>query len=654
MHIFSRFGMAKTVTLITFVILIISLATMSWVIASKIAGRIQQQALLSQNTSLRVAATIVEKELPGAHVIWKNGNVDRIVAPAIPASFPEHSMIDTIGIMTGQTATIFGWDPSNQDFWRRTTNIFKPDGKRAVGTALDKTGAVYPLLVKGEVYRGEATILDVPYYTLYQPIFSPAGDVIGILYVGVRAVDINSMASEMASAIGISSAIILSVAACLIAILTHGVVSSLPRVTAAAKSLAAGDLTAAVPHQTFRNEIGDLARALEVFREGALQKIAVEQNAAKTSELVELERAEREVAKEAAARAQDKAVATLGNCLKRLSGGDLTLQIDTGFEGSLDNLRHDFNASVGRLGATMRQLCDEISSIQASSSEMRSAADDLSRRTEQQAASLEETSAALEEIMVTVRGSSAKADEASSVAETARKGTEESSKVVSDAIAAMRNIEAASKEISNIINVIDEIAFQTNLLALNAGVEAARAGEAGKGFAVVAQEVRELAQRSANAAKDIKVLIHKSGEAVAGGVSLVEQTGKALTDISVHVATISDKIASIASGAREQSLALAEVNIAIGELDQFTQMNAGMVEETTAVSHRLTESSGKLVSLIGRFDIVGQGTSVAARNQPAAELPRPTSSVSTVSSTADEGVSSPPRDLIGGIHKAFL
>ncbi|MCY1667158.1 methyl-accepting chemotaxis protein [Rhizobium sp. SL86] len=654
MLIFSRFGMAKTVTVTTIMILVVSLATVSWVISSTIAGRIQQQAVDSQNTSLRVAATIVEKELPGAQVTWKGGNVDRIVAPAIPASFPDHSMIDSIGRMTGQTATIFAWDPQNQDFWRRTTNIIKPDGNRAVGTALGKTGAVYPFLVKGQVYRGEATILDVPYYTIYQPIFSPAGEVIGILYAGVRAADINSMASELTRAIGISAAIILCLAACLVAVLTRAVVGSLPRVTAAAKSLAAGDLTTAVPHQTYRNEIGDLARALEVFREGALQKIAVEQSAAEASALGERDRAEREAAKEAAAKAQDQAVATLGNGLKRLSAGDLTVHIDTVFEGSLDTLRADFNASVEKLGATMQQLREEISGIQASSNEMRSAADDLSRRTEQQAASLEETSAALEEITVTVRASSAKADEASNVALTARKSTDQSSKVVSDAIAAMGNIEEASNEISKIINVIDEIAFQTNLLALNAGVEAARAGEAGKGFAVVAQEVRELAQRSANAAKDIKALILKSGEAVAGGVSLVEQTGKALTDISAHVATISDKIASIASAAREQSSALAEVNTSVGEMDQFTQKNAAMVEETTAVSYRLTESAGTLVSLIGQFNIAGQGVAApaAARAQAPAAMPRArTTPMAASASTAP--ASSPARGLMGSVRKAF-
>ncbi|RKE83818.1 methyl-accepting chemotaxis protein [Rhizobium sp. AG855] len=655
MKVFSRFGITKTITATTVMILVASLGAVSWVISGSIATRIQEQAISGQDASLRTAATIIERDLPGTKITWaSNGNVDRIVMESIPKEFTDHTMIDTIGRMTGQTATIFGWEPDSKDFWRRTTNIIKPDGKRAVGTALGQAGAVYPFATKGQVYRGEAVILDVPYYTIYQPIFSPTGDVIGILYAGVRSADINSIATEMAYAIGATALIVLVIAAALIALFVRQIVGALPRLTGVADQLASGRLETEVPDQDLKNEIGALARSINVFRESAIQKIEIERKAADAVAQGERERQEREAAKAEDAKAVEQAVDVLAQCLHKLSDGDLTVRIGQAFTGNLDKLRLDFNASVEKLSSTLGDIRVETSGIEASSAEMRQATDDLSKRTEQQAASLEETSAALEEITATVRGSSAKADQAAQIAAVARKSTESSSKVVSDAIDAMSRIEQASSEISKIINVIDEIAFQTNLLALNAGVEAARAGEAGKGFAVVAQEVRELAQRSANAAKDIKALIHKSGEAVAGGVSLVQQTGNALGEISGQVASINDHISAIASAAREQSTALNEINGSVNHMDQFTQKNAAMVEEATAVTHRLADSARVLAGLIGQFQTADGHRAVKApvpSYQPAAPAPRP--AAPRAAESQSRPAPSPARSMVGKLTKAF-
>ncbi|MFN4204893.1 MAG: methyl-accepting chemotaxis protein [Agrobacterium albertimagni] len=657
MQFFSRFGITKTITATTVLILIAALGAVAWVISGSIETRIQQQAIAGQDASLRTAATIIERDLPGTQITWaQDGNVSRIVMESIPAEFTEHGMIDVIGRMTGQTATIFAWDAESKDFWRRTTNIIKPDGNRAVGTALGQTGAVYPFAVKGEVYRGEAVILETPYYTIYQPIFSPAGDVLGILYAGVRKADINSIATEMTYAIGTTALIVLLIAATLIALLVRRIVGSLPRLTAVADRLASGQLETEVPDQHLRNEIGALARAINVFRESAIQKIEIERRAADAAAQGEQERAEREVAKAEDSRLVQEAVDALADGLTRLSDGDLTVRIDRAFTGNLDRLRVDFNASVEKLSSTLAEIRTETSGIEASSAEMRSATDDLSKRTEQQAASLEETSAALEEITSTVRGSSAKADEAATMATKARQSTETSSKVVSDAIEAMSRIEQASSEISKIINVIDEIAFQTNLLALNAGVEAARAGEAGKGFAVVAQEVRELAQRSANAAKDIKALINKSGEAVAGGVSLVQQTGSALTEISSQVAVINDHISSIASAAREQSTALNEINGSVNHMDQFTQKNAAMVEEATAVTHRLADSARNLGGLVAQFRVAGGAVSSNRAPTPSQAAPAPAARPAARPAAAQaetRPVASPARRMVGNLAKAF-
>ena len=656
MKIFSRFGLVGTVTVMTIMILVASLGAVAWVISSNIAARIGEQAIASQNTSLRTAATIVERDLPGTVVTWgKDGNVERIVTPAIPGEFATHDMIDSVGRMTGQTATIFAWDGESKDFWRRTTNIIKPDGKRAVGTALGQTGAVYTVVTKGQTYRGEAVILDVPYYTIYQPVFSPAGDVIGILYAGVRAAEIDGMADQMAKAIGITALVVLLAATVLVVFIARRIMGPLPQLTAVADAMASGRLDATVPHKDMGNEIGALARALDVFRDSALQKIELEHQAAENAALGEQERNEREAAKAREAIAVQQAVDALAQGLDRLSEGDLTVRIEQTFEGGLEQLRNDFNRSVEKLNGTLTQLRTEMLAIESGSSEMRSASEDLSKRTEQQAASLEETSAALDEITATVRSASSKADEAAALTKSTRQSTETSSHVVSQAVGAMGRIEAASAEISKIINVIDEIAFQTNLLALNAGVEAARAGEAGKGFAVVAQEVRELAQRSATAAKDIKALITKSGDEVAGGVTLVRKTGDALGEIAQQVAQINDYIAAIATAAREQSVGLQEINTAMNQMDQFTQKNAAMVEETTAVTHRLADSATALSGLVGQFRTAVSGPASAQPSPIASQKPVSRAAPATPRPAAKNAraVPSPARSMVGNLTKAF-
>ncbi|MEC9463765.1 MAG: methyl-accepting chemotaxis protein, partial [Pseudomonadota bacterium] len=254
------------------------------------------------------------------------------------------------------------------------------------------------------------------------------------------------------------------------------------------------------------------------------------------------------------------------------------------------------------------EISTNSSSIYANSQQMRSAADDLARRTEQQAASLEETSAALSEITETVRTAFDRAEEASHMVDNAKDYAEKSGEVVNDAMAAMERIEGATGEIGKIINVIDEIAFQTNLLALNAGVEAARAGDAGKGFAVVAQEVRALAGRAAEAARDIKTLVGRSSDEVRSGVELVTATGEALHRIGEDVLRINEHVKAIVTSAREQSVGLSEINSAVGQMDQVTQQNAAMVEQTNAASHTLASDAENLSRLVGQFKVNLDGT----------------------------------------------
>ncbi len=433
-----------------------------------------------------------------------------------------------------------------------------------------------------------------------------------------------------------------------------------------------GDLDSRVAALERSDEIGHMARALEQFRQAAIDKRALEADAARRQSETDQERATREAQRAQEVQQVQFAVEALGRGLNRLAEGNLTETISQTFRDDLESVRRDYNQTVSRLKQVLSDVSENARSIHANSRQMRAAADDLSRRTEQQAASLEETSAALSQITSTVKTSTEKAEEATAMVDATRINAEESGRIVSEAISAMARIETASNEIGKIINVIDEIAFQTNLLALNAGVEAARAGEAGKGFAVVAQEVRELAQRAAGAAKDIKSLVARSGQEVGTGVELVQATGQALGRIGEDVIRINEHVRSIAQAARDQSIGLQEINTAIGQLDQMTQQNAAMVEETNAASHTLAQDADNLTQIIGQFRLDAEDRNQATVNQgwtgssSSSGSSRPSAAVSslrTVAPTISAGpvaatrtsraAPSPAKALLGRLSGAF-
>ncbi len=339
---------------------------------------------------------------------------------------------------------------------------------------------------------------------------------------------------------------------------------------------------------------------------------------------IEHERKAAEDERAARAAEQAKVVQALADGLKQLSDGNLTACLVEAFPADYEQLRADFNSAMDNLQSAMKTIVVNSGGIRSGAGEISQAADDLSRRTEQQAASLEETAAALDEITATVRKTADGANQANTVVSGARADAEASGRVVKEAVAAMSEIEKSSNQISQIIGVIDEIAFQTNLLALNAGVEAARAGDAGRGFAVVASEVRALAQRSSEAAKEIKSLILASSQHVGTGVELVDQTGKALEVIVSKVGEINTLVSEIAASAREQATGLAQVNTAVNEMDQVTQQNAAMVEQSTAASHSLTQEADELMRLVSRFqtgEAPAQPASGGHRRAPAAAKP---------------------------------
>lgn len=295
------------------------------------------------------------------------------------------------------------------------------------------------------------------------------------------------------------------------------------------------------------------------------------------------------------------AVLKLGHGLRRLAAGDLPQQIAAPFVPTMETVRRDFNEAKTKLRASMERLAENAEEIASSSDGLWLAADDISRHIEQQAAFAGQTAAALHEITNTAAGARLRAEEAGALASRTRDNAELSGEVVRNAIAAMGQVETSSREISNVVGLIDEIAFQTNLLALNAGIEAARTGEAGGGFAVVAQEMRALAQRSANAAKDIKALISASGKHVRSGVSLVGQTGEALERIVAQVQEVNEVVAEIGSGARDQVTSLGEINKAVGAMGRGTRQNAAMAARSTAACRKLAKQTEALSGLLGQF-----------------------------------------------------
>ena len=392
-----------------------------------------------------------------------------------------------------------------------------------------------------------------------------------------------------------------------------GIANPIIGITAAMRRLAEGDTASEIPFAGRADEIGSMAEAVEIFRQAAItnKRMAMEADASRSRTEADRIAAQNQAEADASERLR---IATSGLAagLKRLADGDLAFQLNETFAPDFEALRHDFNQSVTQLGATLRAISESIGTIDEGTREISSGASDLSKRTEQQAASLEETAAALEEITANVSNSTKRTEETRKVATEANHSAVISADVVSHAEEAMERIETSSQQISNIISVIDEIAFQTNLLALNAGVEAARAGEAGKGFAVVAQEVRELAQRSASAAKEIKGLIQNSSKEVESGVKLVRDTGQALKTIGGFITQINQHMDSIATSAKEQSIGLSEVNGAVNRMDQSTQQNAHMVQQSTAASDSLAQEAQKLRELVAQFRLDDAGFSQSA------------------------------------------
>lgn len=564
--------------------------------------------------SLRVLATDIDVLTENFTYRIGEDNVITDVRWTDPPSDPDFRIVDGVKRQTLQVSTIFVWDAAQGEFVRLSTSVQRPDGSRAIGTVLGKTGAVHAALIAGETFQGAASILGRDYITVYVPVRNPAGDIAGALFAATPTDHIDAMiaTNERAVITAMIPVLLLTAGLCYGALMLG--LRPLNRVNAAMTAIAAGRFDTTVPATRLPDQIGAIARNLENYRE-KLASAAAEQ--------ARLSERDRQAALAASERmqAQSRVVSELRDGMKRLSEGILTQQIESPahdpFPAEFDGLRQTYNELLSTLQGTMQRLNSVADNVRDNAADIAAASENLSSRVETQAATLEQSLAALTEITGSVQSSASLANEADEAAQSNRRIADQGADVVRRAVEAMQRIEASSGEIGQIINVIEDIAFQTNLLALNAGIEAARAGEAGRGFSVVASEVRSLAQSAYESTHRIKTLISASVQQVTTGSVLVRDAGNSLDQILAAANGISEQVAAMAANAVRQARGLKELNAGVTSLDQVTQQNASMAEQTTAATMALRQQADTLLSELDRFNVTARENASFARRSVA-------------------------------------
>jgi len=565
----SRPSLARRLVLGMLGAVFVTAATVSLAVFGIQNRDLQQRVLDRQNANLRVAAEFMAERVPQAEIAIRDGAVERLALPAVP-DLADHTFIDRVTRATGETATVFAWDAARSDFVRVSTNIRLPDGSRAVGTLLGRDGAVFPVVRAGGTFLGEATILGVDYYTAYEPIFGPAGDVIGILYVGVLKDKLVAALGDMAVAlivVGLSALILVGAAAALFA---RRIGARLGGMADAIGGLAAGDTAVAVPGKGRRDEIGRIAEALEVFRAGLIERTRL----AEESEARRRQDAERAEALGAASQRFRDAV---GRVLATLSGDAAAMQSAAG------DLAQTSRDSAGRAGT-------------------------VSSAAENAAGAVSTVAGAVEELSASVREITREMERAAAISADA----EASGAEARDRTAALADTIGG---ISEVVDLISDIAEQTNLLALNATIEAARAGGAGKGFAVVASEVKSLASQTAKATEKIGAQVAEviamstaSSEAVGRMLEINRRQSEIARSVSAAIdqqarATeeITEHLSTAAQAANDVSAHIAGVSEALAAV----QRSSGTVRSTADAVNEASEGVGREVRTF--LDAVGQG-----------------------------------------------
>ena len=652
MKLFSALGSIKLTTAISGLVLGSIVVTIIAYSVSNYMGLHQQavqQAQLQQRTDLKTAATILEKRLASSVVTWAEDNsIGAFQTYSIPR-FYDNGTIDSITRVTGGEAVIFSVDAATGQFLAKTSSFVGEGDARAVDFAIDPQSPAHASLAQSLPYEGEITLQGKTYWGEFYPVLKLDNTLLGAFWVGTDLDTAEASAQASIPGMLMIGGVLLAVMGALALVVSRQLTRPVPKLADTMQAIAEGNFETEVPYVERRNEIGAMARAVEVFRENGLRvsqmteteaaRILSEQES-RQQMMTDLQRSFGHVVDAAIAgdfsrrveaefpddelnalarsvnglvETVDRGVGETGVVLSALANTDLTRRMEGEYQGAFARLKSDVNAVADRLTDVVGELRTTSGTLKTATGEILSGANDLSERTTKQAATIEETSAAMEQLAATVLQNAQRAQEASAAAGDVTNSAEVGGQVMAQATEAMEKITASSAKISNIIGMIDDIAFQTNLLALNASVEAARAGEAGKGFAVVAVEVRRLAQSAASASSDVKQLIEQSATEVKGGTRLVSDAASKLAAMLEAARSSNDLMTGIARESREQASSIEEVNAAVRQMDEMTQHNAALVEEMNAAIEQTEAQATKLDGIVDIFATDGRKVASSVR-----------------------------------------